>query len=63
MALGVYPETTLKEAREKRMNAQRLIKQELDPVLFRKEDQAKRKQEELEKLLKCQNTFEKVSIE
>ena len=63
MALGVYPETTLKEAREKRMNAQRLIKQGLDPVLFRKEDQAKRKQEELEKLLKCQNTFEKVSIE
>ena len=28
MALGVYPETTLKEAREKRMNAQRLIKPE-----------------------------------
>ena len=63
MALGVYPETTLKEAREKRMNAQRLIKQGLAPVLCRKEDQAKRKQEELEKLLKCQNTFEKVSIE
>ena len=52
MALGVYPETTLKEARKKRMNAQRLIKQGLDPVLFRKEDQAKRKQEELEKFLK-----------
>ena len=32
MALGVYPETTLKEAREKRMNAQRLVKQGLDPV-------------------------------
>ena len=47
MALGVYPETTLEEAREKRINAQRLIKQGLDPVLFRKEDQAKRKQEEL----------------
>ena len=32
MALGVYPETTLKEAREKRMNAQRLIKR--DWILF-----------------------------
>ena len=61
MALGVYPETTLKQAREKRLEAQRLVKEGLDPVIFRQEEEAKREQDEKEKLLKSQNTFEKVS--
>ena len=61
MALGVYPETTLKEAREKRLEAQRLVKNGLDPVRFRLELRAKREQEEKEQFLKTQNTFENVS--
>ena len=61
MALGVYPETTLKEAREKRLEAQRLVKDGLDPVRFRLEIRAKREKEEKEKFLKTQNTFERVS--
>ena len=61
MALGVYPETTLKEAREKRLEAQRLVKDGLDPVRFRLEIRAKREKEEKEKFLKTQNTFEHVS--
>jgi len=61
MALGVYPETTLKQAREKRLEAQRLVKEGLDPVIFRQEEEAKREQDEKEKLLKSQNTFKKVS--
>ena len=61
MALGVYPETTLKEAREKRLEAQRLVKDGLDPVRFRFEIRAKREKEEKEKLLKTKNTFEHVS--
>ena len=61
MALGVYPETTLKEAREKRLEAQRLVKDGLDPVRFRLEIRAKREKEKKEKFLKTQNTFEHVS--
>ncbi len=61
MALGVYPETTLKEATEKRLEAQRLVKDGLDPVRFRLEIRAKREKEEKEKFLKTQNTFEHVS--
>ena len=61
MALGVYPETTLKEAREKRLEAQRLVKNGLDPVRFRLELRAKREQEEKEQFFKTQNTFENVS--
>ena len=61
MALGVYPETTLKEAREKRLEAQRLVEDGLDPVRFRLEIRAKREKEEKEKFLKTQNTFERVS--
>ena len=61
MALGVYPATTLKQAREKRLEAQSLVKEGLDPVRFRLELRAKREQEEKEQLFKTQNTFENVS--
>ncbi len=36
LALGVYPETTLKEAREKRDEARRLIQDGVDPSVLRK---------------------------
>ena len=61
MALGVYPATTLKQAREKRLEAQSLVKEGSDPVRFRLELRAKREQEEKEQLFKTQNTFENVS--
>jgi len=37
LALGVYPEVTLADARADRDDAKRLLKQGIDPVLFRKQ--------------------------
>ncbi len=42
MALGVYPETSLKEARELRDNARALIRQNIDPVAERQAQKAHR---------------------
>ncbi|MDL2260507.1 Arm DNA-binding domain-containing protein [Deltaproteobacteria bacterium OttesenSCG-928-K17] len=36
LALGIYPETTLKEARDKRDEARKLISNSLDPSMIRK---------------------------
>ena len=36
LALGVYPETSLKEARDKRDDARKLISNDLDPSMVRK---------------------------
>src|SRR5919205_686829 len=51
LALGVYPEVSLKEAREKQADARKLIKNGIDPV------QAKRDQKRQEKA-KAEHSFE-----
>jgi integrase len=56
LALGSYPEITLVKAREKRMDARKLLAQEIDPSSAKKE--AKR-----EKRIKNNNTFEAVARE
>ena len=55
-ALGVYPEVSLKEAREKRDEARKLIKQAIDPCAQRHAAKAALKE-------KNENTFEHVSLE
>lgn len=56
LALGVYPEVTLAEAREKRDQARKLLKSNIDP------SQAK-KDEKLKAFLKNENDFETVARE
>ena len=56
LALGVYPETTLKEARDKRDEARKLISNDLDPSMVKK---AKK----LELVADGINTFKAVAIE
>ena len=56
LALGVYPEITLKEAREKRDEARKLVQQSIDPVIQKKRDKISQKINE-------DNTFEKVARE
>jgi integrase len=56
LALGVYPEVSLKEAREKRDEARKLISNNLDPVTVKK---AKK----LELVADGSNTFKAVAVE
>lgn len=56
IALGVYPETTLKEARELRDDARKLIKNGLDPLEERKKNRLQRDED-------TQNTFYAVAKE
>ena len=56
LAFGTYPEVTLSEAREKRLEARRLIAKDIDPA------QAKRKAKE-EMATANANTFEKIARE
>ena len=63
MALGVYPETTLKQARELRMEAQRLVSEGIDPVLFRKEEKSRLETERNVQSLLNERNFEKVARE
>ena len=42
LALGVYPETTLKQAREERLEAQKLLCEGNDPLEVRKDLKARR---------------------
>jgi integrase len=56
LALGVYPETSLKEARDKRDEARKLISNGLDPVQVKK---AKK----LELVAEGNNTFKAVAVE
>jgi len=51
LALGVYPETSLSEARELKIEARKLIKQGIDPSLRRKVLKVSREED-------CDNTFE-----
>ena len=55
-SLGVYPEVSLKEAREKRDEARKLIKQDIDPCAHRHAAKTALKK-------KVENTFEHVSLE
>ena len=63
MALGVYPETTLKQARELRMEAQRLVSEGIDPVLFRQEEKSRLETERNMQSLLNERNFEKVARE
>ena len=56
LALGVYPETSLKEAREKRDDARKLISNNLDPSIVKK---AKK----LELVTDGSNTFKAIAVE
>ena len=54
LALGIYPEVTLTEAREKRLAARKLISQKIDPG-------AKKRQDKIESKLSSQSTFEVIA--
>jgi integrase len=56
LALGKYPEVTLKEARDRREAARKLLANEIDPSAYKKEAQA-----QLD--LQSRNTFEAVARE
>jgi integrase len=56
LALGVYPETTLAEAREKRDKARKLIAAGQDPALHKKEEKRR-------SLLNSENRFEAIARE
>lgn len=56
LALGVYPEVTLKEAREKRDAARKLLSNNIDPSFAKKE-------EKRQILLRQENSFESVALE
>ena len=56
LALGVYPDVSLKMARERREAARTLIANEKDPG-------AERKQKKLDRMLALGSTFEKVAAE
>ncbi len=56
LALGVYPSVSLSEAREKRDEAKKLIREGIDPV------QSKRKSRK-EAMLQSENTFKAVALE
>lgn len=56
LALGVYPEVSLKEAREKRDKARKLLSEGNDPSQLKK-------QEKLKQRINSENSFEKVARE
>jgi len=56
LALGVYPDVSLAQAREKRDTAKKEIKDGIDPVM-------KRREEKHLALIKSENTFEAISME
>ena len=56
LALGVYPEVSLAEAREKRDQARKLLKSGIDPSEARKE-------EKLQQLANTENSFETIARE
>ena len=53
LALGVYPETTLKMAREKMNNARELLTNGIDPCLDRK----------IKKIATVENSFKAIALE
>ena len=63
LALGVYPETILKQAREERLEAQNLVREGKDPTEFRKELKAKRQNQKKSEQLKQKLSFQNVALE
>jgi integrase len=59
MSVGVYPEVSLKEARDRRDDARRLLRDGIDPGQHRKE----KKQAQIEKQTEAGDTFEKAGRE
>lgn len=56
LALGVYPDISLKEAREKHEDMRRLLARDIDPMEFKK-------QKKLEVQAEVKNAFETVARE
>lgn len=56
LAFGTYPQTSLKEAREQRLAARKLLDKDIDPSAAKKEDKR-------EKRLNSANTFEAIARE
>jgi integrase len=63
MALGVFPEVTLAEARLKAEEARKLVKEGLDPVATRQQAHQERQQEVQAEQAKQAHSFEKVARE
>jgi len=57
LALGVYPETTLKQAREERLEAQRTLRKGEDPIEVRKELKSKKQNQKNSEQLKKTRQF------
>ncbi len=63
LALGVYPETTLKQAREERLEAQKTLREGLDPIDVRKQLKLKKKNLQKSEQLKQKLSFQNVAME
>ncbi len=56
LALGVYPEVSLKEARDKQADARKLIRNGIDPAEIKREQKRQKK-------AKAENSFENIARE
>ena len=63
LALGVYPETTLKQAREKRLEAQKTLREGQDPIGVRKELKSKKQNKKKSEQLIQKLSFHNVAME
>ena len=63
LALGVYPETTLKQAREERLEAQKLLREGKDPIEVRQQLKAKKQDLKRTEQLKQKLSFQSVAME
>ena len=63
LALGVYPETTLKQAREERLEAHKLLREGNDPLEVRKDLKARRQNQKKSEQLKQKLSFHNVAME
>ena len=63
LALGVYPETTLKQAREERLEAQKTLREGQDPIEVKKELKAKKQNQKKSEQLKQKLSFHNVAME
>ena len=63
LALGVYPETTLKQAREERLEAQKLLREGKDPIEVRQQLKAKKQDLKRTEQLREKLSFQSVTME
>ena len=63
LALGVYPETTLKQAREERLEAQKILREGKDPIEVRQQLKAKKQDLKRTEQLKEKLSFQSVTME